>query len=262
MHDGDEALRRARDFADTSYADAVSRSTKDLQYQLALKRNEYAARGILRSGNMLHASAKLYGKHIDDLVLARIESLLEGYELHNVLLDESLAERTVNEVMRLKDALLLNAKETVTEVDRGGGLFTPVQFAEYVNNECKVSRSSVVTIAERQRLRPNKPGATSTIYQVSGYARVNVNSTDNSVNVITLSQDQIFAKLRHEITTHVQAGPEQEEILQRLSALEAAQNSHSFAERYVDLISVAANHMTLLAPFLPALADMVRNAVK
>jgi hypothetical protein len=86
-----------------------------------------------------------------------------------------------------------------------------------------------------------------------------VNSTDNSTNVVTISQDQIFAKLRHEITTQVPSGDEQRNILDRLSALEKAQNSPTFAERYTDLISVAANHMTLLAPFLPALTEMMRN---
>lgn len=97
------------------------------------------------------------------------------------------------------------------------------------------------------------------IYQVSGYGRVNVGSTDNSVNVITVSKGEIFAKMRHEITTHIPAGETQKNILERLSALEAAQNTPSFAERYAELISVAANHITLLAPFLPALTDMMRN---
>jgi len=99
----------------------------------------------------------------------------------------------------------------------------------------------------------------SIIYQVSGYGRVNVNSTDNSVNVITVSQDQIFEKLKHEITAEIPPGEEQKKIMERLSALEAAQNSSSFAERYAELISVAANHMVLLAPFLPALTEMMRN---
>ena len=35
----------------------------------------------------------------------------------------------------------------------------------------------------------------SIVYQVSGYGRVNVNSTDNSVNVVTVSPDEIFTEL-------------------------------------------------------------------
>jgi hypothetical protein len=258
VHDREEVLRQVRHFANTAYNDALSRSTKDLQIQLAVQRNQFAARGILRSGNMLYATAQLYGKHIDDMVLAKLESLLEGYELHQVPLDEQVEAATIDESMRLKDVLLINAVETVSDVDRGG-IFTPEQFAEQLKNACKVSRNSVMVIAARRRLRPKEQSAMNIVYQVSGYARVNVNTTDNSVNVITVSQAEIFEKLRHEITTHVPAGQQQENLLDRLSALEAAQNSPSFAERYLDLISVAANHVTLLAPFLPALAEMVRN---
>jgi hypothetical protein len=260
VNDRDEALRKAQDFADTAYADAVSKSTKDLQYQLATQRSLFAARGILRSGNMLHATAQLYGKHIDDMVLAKVDGLLEGYELHNIPLDEQLAARTIEAAMGLKNALLIDAANNVSDVDRGG-VFSPEQFVVQVRDECKVSRNSVLVITERRRLKPKEQSAMNIIYQVSGYARVNVNSTDNSVNVVTVSQDEIFTKLRHEITSHVPAGLQQDELLQRLAALEAAQGSPSFAEKYLDLISVAANHVTLLAPFLPALADMVRNTL-
>jgi hypothetical protein len=255
VNDRDETLRNARRFADTSYADALSKSKKDLEYQLAVQRNQFSARGILRSGIMLHATAQLYGKHIDDMTLAKLEGLLEGYELHKIALDEQLAASTIQEVMNLSGALLVEAAQTVSDVDRGG-IFTPEQFAEQVRIASKVSRNSVTVLVERKRLKPKE---TMNIYQVSGYGRVNVNSTDNSVNVITVSQAEIFAKLRHEITANISAGEEQKNILERVCVLEAAQNSPSFAERYTELISVAANHMTLLAPFIPGLTEMMRN---
>ena len=255
MNHKEEALREARRFADTYYADALSKSKKDLEYQLAVQRNQFSARGILRSGNMLHATAQLYGKHIDDMTLAKLEGLVEGYELHKVPLDEQLAASTIQEVVNLSGALLVEAAQTVSDVDRGG-IFTREQFAEQIRIACKESRNSVTVLVERRRLKPKEM---MNIYQVSGYGRVNVNSTDNSVNVITVSQGEIFAKLRHQITANIVAGEEQKNILERLSALEAAQNSPSFAERYAELISVAANHMTLLSPFIPGLTEMMRN---
>lgn len=254
----DEAIRQARQFAEMSYTDALSRGKKDLEYQLADQRAKLAARGILHSGVMLHGTAQLYGRHIDDMTLARLEGLLDGYELHRVPLDEQLAARTVSEVMNHMSALLIEAAQMVSDVDRGG-VFTPEQFAEQLKIACKESRQSVMVRTERRRLKPKEAAAVNIVYQVSGYGRVNVGSTDNSVNVITVSQDEIFAKIRNEITTQIPAGESQRNLLERLTALEAAQNSPSFAERYAELISVAANHMTLLAPFLPALTDMMRN---
>ena len=126
---------------------------KDLELQLAIQRNQLSARGVLRSGNMLHGTAQLYGKHIDDMVLAKVEGLLEGYELHGVLLDERLAALTIEDGMGLKNALLIDAGNTVSDVDRGTDVF-PEQLVVQVTNSCKVSRESVMTIVERQRLKP------------------------------------------------------------------------------------------------------------
>ncbi len=179
VNDSNEALGNARRFADTSYADALSRSKKDLEYQLAVQRNQFSARGILRSGNMLHATAQLYGKHIDDMTLAKLEGLLEGYELHKIPLDEQLAASTVAEVANHMGALLVEAAQTVSDVDRGG-IFTPEQFAEQVRIACKVSRNSVTVLADRRRLKPKEANAMNIIYQVSGYGRVNVNSNHGS----------------------------------------------------------------------------------
>jgi hypothetical protein len=66
---------------------------------------------------------------------------------------------------------------------------------------------------------------------------------------------KVTAKERTTVSTHAR----QKNILERVSALEAAQNSPSFAERYTELISAAASHMTLLAPFIPGLKEMMRN---
>lgn len=129
MNDKDEAVRQARQFADTSYADALNRSKKDLDYQLAAQRNQLAAGGMIRSSAMLRGTARLYAKHIDEMTLAKLEGLLEGYELYQVPLDEQLAARITNEVMNHMSALLIEAVQTVSDVDRGG-IFTAEQFAE------------------------------------------------------------------------------------------------------------------------------------
>ncbi len=99
----------------------------------------------------------------------------------------------------------------------------------------------------------------STTYQLTGHgSRVNVNSTDNSTNVVEVSEDKIFSQMRQDITASVR-GDERGTILEKLSALEKARNTPSFAQRYAEFIGVAANHMAIVAPFLPALAAMVQQ---
>jgi hypothetical protein len=43
--------------------------------------------------------------------------------------------------------------------------------------------------------------------------------------------------------------------------LEKAQGTKLFAERYTDFISAAANHMTIIAPFIPALSELLKKAL-
>ena len=260
MGDQAEALREAQQFADSAYADVLSKTSKELQDSLGIQRSRLAAQGIVRSSAMSRGTAQLYGKHIDDLVQARLNGLLEGYELHGVPLDEQLAANATREVMNLKSTLLLSAHKVVTNVDMG--LATPEQFAQLVQGECRISRASVDVQVERRRLSPKKESSVTNVYHVHGHnPRWNVNSTDNSVNVVTISSEQVFSNLRQELTSRVTASDELKDILEKLALLEKAQASPSFASRYSEFISASANHMTLIAPFIPALTEMLHKAL-
>ena len=47
------------------------------------------------------------------------------------------------------------------------------------------------------------------------------------------------------------------ELLRRIDDMQAAIGSPGFAGRYKEFVAVAADHLTLLAPFLPALTQML-----
>jgi len=89
-----------------------------------------------------------------------------------------------------------------------------------------------------------KDGAT-TIYNVLGdNARWNVNSPDNSVNIVTKSSDEFFADLRERIASGVPQGEEQKMILQKLDALKEANGKPSFAQTYTDFMRRSQSHRT------------------
>lgn len=111
-----------------------------------------------------------------------------------------------------------------------------------------------------QSVRPDTTTVTNIYYLHGHSSRVNVQSTDNSINVVRLSNDEVFVKLREEISSRI-SSDQQLNILDRLDALERAQNSPSFAARYADFISAAADHMTLIAPFIPALTEMIQRSL-
>jgi hypothetical protein len=64
-----------------------------------------------------------------------------------------------------------------------------------------------------------------------------------------------------DIVEKIQEGDERSDILKRIDALEKAQGTKSFVERYTDFISAAANHMTVIAPFIPALSELLKKAL-
>ena len=98
-----------------------------------------------------------------------------------------------------------------------------------------------------------------TIVNVSGQnARLNVGSIDNSTNIVSASETEIFEDIRKVVEEKI-VSERQGELLARLHALELAVNTPSYLDRYKEFIQVAANHATLLAPFLPALANLLQR---
>jgi len=256
-----EAVVKARQSANSAYTAAMDNAAKELQKKLAELRSQLAARGIVMSGAMTQGSAHLYGEQTKNLLQARLDGLLDGYELYDVPLDEALVASTVSEILALKTTLLENVKRAANAVDIGP--VGPEYFYPLVESECGVSAASVKAhIDQRMLMAKRKAQANLNIYHVHGHnPRWNANSTDNSINIVSVSPAQVFGDLRQTLTSGIPAGEEQQDILKSLALLEEAQDSPSFAKRYSDFISAAANHMTLLAPFIPALTEMLQKAL-
>jgi hypothetical protein len=99
--------------------------------------------------------------------------------------------------------------------------------------------------------------AESTTYILSGTgARVNVNSTDNSVNTILISEADVFPKLRSELSAKVPDPARRQEIIAVVNELEEARGSSTYAEKFTSFLSIAADVMTIIGPFIPVLAAL------
>jgi len=84
-------------------------------------------------------------------------------------------------------------------------------------------------------------------------ARVNISSVDQSVNVA----GDLFADMGRAIEQGMDANAERQAILAKLSELEQAKGKPSFVQRYSEFMALAANHVTVLQPFLAALAQLL-----
>lgn len=96
-------------------------------------------------------------------------------------------------------------------------------------------------------------------YNFHGHnARVNTGSIDASVNVVNLSEGQLFADLRILLEAIPDATARQS-LVQESQALEAEKEKPKRMAGYLKFIEHAANHVTLISPLLPALAQWAQQ---
>ena len=101
------------------------------------------------------------------------------------------------------------------------------------------------------------PKRTSAIsINASGNAKVLVSSVDNSIN-ISFANDKIFDDLMREADSI----PNNQDIVTAISQMkESVNDKKTFAEKYNNFIQSAAAHMTVFAPFIPALTKLLSEA--
>ena len=88
-------------------------------------------------------------------------------------------------------------------------------------------------------------------------SRVNVHSTDNSVNSVV--NGNVFQELLSALETGAGNNTELEQLKQLVGELSAASDKNSYTKAYQAFIANAANHMTIITPFLPALTNILSS---
>lgn len=83
-----------------------------------------------------------------------------------------------------------------------------------------------------------------------------IDSSDSSVNVVNAEASEVFSGL-HTILTEIENENQRERISRSIDAMESAHGSKDFLARYQEFISLIADHTTIFAPFLPALANLL-----
>ncbi|MGA9508661.1 MAG: hypothetical protein WBV55_08460 [Candidatus Sulfotelmatobacter sp.] len=261
--DQNQAIIKAKQFAQTAYAAAMDTIVRESRDDLAQMHSRLAARGMILSGQTVTETARVTGEQIRALIQARLDSILEGYGIYGVDIDDEMATRLSYDIVG--EASQMIDREAKTRAFPAG--MPPNALAVYAHaleQNVGISAAWVRVQIDRMRHMPKKsegPSVT-TIYNVQGdNARVNVNSNDHSVNVVTKSKEEFFATLKQRIESGIPEGGERQKILSAMTALQESHGQPSFARRYADFIAVAANHMALLAPFIPALTEMLHKVL-
>jgi hypothetical protein len=108
--------------------------------------------------------------------------------------------------------------------------------------------------------RSNAPLApTQTIINnISGHnARVNIGSTDNSVNQVIENSEKVFSELAEALRRNVAQDDARDRLITLVEDMRSGASKGTFKETYQKFITAAADHMTIVAPFLPALTQLL-----
>jgi len=95
------------------------------------------------------------------------------------------------------------------------------------------------------------------VYNLHGdNPRVNINSQDYSIN--QKDCDALFKAMADVIQTAIEDVRLKEELQRKAREMQGAIGGKSFAQRYAEFVALAANHMTILGPFIPALTQFLK----
>ena len=259
--DQNQAIEKARQFARTRYTGETENIVRDHERKIAQMREHLAARGMIMSGAMISETARIHGEQIKAIIETRLDAILEGYELYCVAIDDHMAINICDDLIQGMNQLVYNCKCPSFGGSAPSGLES--EYPRMVAQAVGLSANLVKTKIDRRRLMTKKESSPTTTYYVQGEnARVNVNSTDNSVNVVMESKEEFFSTLQQRIESGVPEGDERRNILDALTVLRESHGKPSFAQRYTDFMAAAANHITVIVPFIPALTEMLHKVLK
>ena len=87
---------------------------------------------------------------------------------------------------------------------------------------------------------------------------INIDSVDQSVNVIHGQPHPVFDEIRALLQEHLQDASDLDRILTSVDEMERSREApHEFTQAYKEFMSLAADHMALLAPILPSLVSLL-----
>jgi hypothetical protein len=86
---------------------------------------------------------------------------------------------------------------------------------------------------------------------------VNLSSTDNSINISNSSFNNIFKDLSTALRNEISDNEKLDVLLKELNELKDSVNTSKYKEKYNNFIQSAANHMIIVAPFIPALTKFL-----
>ena len=140
-------------------------------------------------------------------------------------------------------------KETLTAAD--------VQFHRGIGRGRIPDYYEITTERPDSQIQPPLRTDVSVYVSDSPHARVNLQSVDNSSNVVSIQAHDVFQQTRHLIETSVVEDAERVLLLESVNDMEAAHNRGDLIGPYKHFMGLAADHVSVLAPVISTLASLL-----
>ena len=99
------------------------------------------------------------------------------------------------------------------------------------------------------------PRGGTTIYNIIGNnSRLNVDTTDNSVNIVSMESEKVFDELEATIRDQIEAS---QDLVAIVGELKQSAGTPRYTKEYQRFIAAAANHISIIGPFIPALTQLL-----
>jgi hypothetical protein len=254
-------VQRARQFAQIAYAAAVSEIIREFDRKRHAAQVRLATRGGVVRLDTSEEEAKLDGEQIDATIKARLYTLLDGYELNGIPIDDDVTMTILVAVSRSLD--LATALPSSLPGTGGWASFTKRRYREQVNQHIGISLAWILTEIDRRRSEQKSPPTGFTAYQVEDDStRLDVGDGNDCMSALIKDNEGLFTIIRQKIEYCLPEGPEKAVIQRSFTALENARDIRSFVVCYIAFLSAAANHIVLFTPCIPALNEMVNQALR
>jgi hypothetical protein len=120
-----------------------------------------------------------------------------------------------------------------------------------------------ISFSMEEKNKASNAGSTINIQSFQGHLgditgdqnRTNVASLDSSVNIAT--KETTLTDLSSKIEAEVENAADREAMLKIIKQMQVAKDTKSYADWYAKLVGYTANYVTILGPFLPALAGYI-----
>ena len=97
---------------------------------------------------------------------------------------------------------------------------------------------------------PSSKGITNTYNIHNESVKININSTDNSVNTYLTENDEKLFETLKDLSILLD---NKEDVISKIIDMRESAGKPTFGQKYNSFIQSIANHMTIFAPFIPAL---------